>query len=248
MLVIYDRKTAITFPNGKTYSPGALKATDAYSWFFEYTTVLDNDSDGVTNAYYRLAALVDMYDVTPGKTDEETLAAINAEIQRRKDEAAKEKTDVQALTDRMDALAGTTDASAAQTRSTLQLLAAKAATTMTQTELHGVGSVWPDFTPGAFYKTRQLVRFEGHYYFVLTDTCATTGEDNRPDKDTKAYKLMSDPDKDGVFPFSAPLGDSDAYGKGDKVSVNGTVYVSQIDANKSIPGHGEDGQKYWLKA
>lgn len=138
--------------------------------------------------------------------------------------------------------------SAAQTRSTLQLLAAKAATTMTQTELHNVGSVWPDFTPGAFYRTRQLVRFEGHYYFVLTDTWATTGDDNRPDKDTKAYKLMGTPNADGVFPFNAPLGEADAYGIGDRVLVQDTVYVSQTDKNVSVPGQGEDGNKYWAKA
>lgn len=153
--------------------------------------------------------------------------------------------EVAPLRSALDALSGT-DMPAV--RSALSTLAASQAGSLSQSELHGLGSLWPDFAPGAFYRTRQLVRFEGHYYFVLTDTWATTGEGNRPDKDTKSYKLMGDPDESGVFPFMAPLGDSDAYGRGDRVSVNGTVYVSQVDGNKSVPGQGEDGQKHWLKA
>lgn len=135
-----------------------------------------------------------------------------------------------------------------QLRATVEALVKSNAGSMTQTELYNAQSLFPDFTPGAFYRTRQLVRFEGLYYFVLTDTWATTGEGNRPDKDTKAYKLMGTPNADGVFPFNAPLGEADAYGIGDRVLVQDTVYVSQTDKNVSVPGQGEDGNKYWAKA
>lgn len=156
----------------------------------------------------------------------------------------KDKEQLADLTKRLDSV----ETSGGGLKPVVQLLAAKSAKDMTQTELHGIGSVWPDFAAGDSYKARQLVRFEGHYYFVLADVVAQDGEDNRPDKDTEHYKLMSDPDKDGVFPFSAPLGDSDAYGKGDRVTLQGVVYVSQVDGNKSIPGIGDDGNKYWVKA
>ena len=133
-----------------------------------------------------------------------------------------------------------------QLRATVEALVKGNAGSMTQTELYNAQSLFPDFTPGAFYRTRQLVRFEGLYYFVLTDTWATTGEGNRPDKDTKAYKLMGTPDENGVFPFNAPLGEADAYGIGDKVLVQGDVYVSHVDHNVSIPGK-DDGLKNWVK-
>lgn len=134
----------------------------------------------------------------------------------------------------------------AQLRNALDLLVRSGVKDMTITEIHGLSALWPDWTVGTRYGARQIIRFEERPYMVLADVVAQDGEDNRPDKDTDHYKLMSDPDENGVFPFSMPLGDSDAYGKGDKVSLQGVVYESQIDGNKSIPGVG-DGAKYWLK-
>lgn len=152
--------------------------------------------------------------------------------------------DVAPLRSAIDSVTGT-DLPAV--RSSISTLAASQAGSMSQSELHGLSGVWPDWAEGGWYSPRQLVRYEGHYYFVLADVNGAA-KDAVPDKDTEHYKLMSDPDEGGVFPFSAPLGDSDAYGRGDRVSVQGVTYVSQVDGNKSIPGQGEDGQKYWLKA
>lgn len=133
-------------------------------------------------------------------------------------------------------------------RATVMALVKNDAPNMSQTELHKASGLWPDWEVGGFYVARQLVRFEGRMYFVLADVnAAGSDEDSRPDKDTEHYKLMSDPDENGVFPFSMPLGDSDAYGRGDKVTLQGVTYVSLTDGNKSIPGVNE-GAKYWAKA
>lgn len=127
----------------------------------------------------------------------------------------------------------------------LKKLAPGAASGMTQSDLHGMAALWPDWEQGGTYRARQLVRYENRLYFVLKDVASAV---ETPDKGADAYKLMSEPDANGVFPFSAPLGDSDAYGVGDRVTLQGTTYVSLIDGNKSIPGVGEDGAKYWAKA
>ena len=132
-------------------------------------------------------------------------------------------------------------------RQTIETLAKNAAKGMSQTELHGATDLWPDWAPGGFYVPRQLVRYEGHMYMVLRDV-DNAKADEVPDKAADAYKLMSEPNADGVFPYSAPLGDSDAYGKGDRVTLQDVVYVSLVDGNRSIPGQGDDGQKYWAKA
>lgn len=131
-------------------------------------------------------------------------------------------------------------------RETVQSLVKKGAGGLSQTELHNAGFLWPDWQVGGFYAARQLVRYEGRMYFVLADVSMAKDGDY-PDKDTEHYKLMSEPDSEGVFPWSQPLGDSDAYGAGDFVTLQGVKYVSLVDGNKSIPGYG-DGAKYWAKS
>lgn len=128
----------------------------------------------------------------------------------------------------------------------LELLVRDGASKMSITELHGLSSLWGDWAVGGWYSARQIVNYGGRPYMVIAPVNGAKDGDF-PDKDTEHYKLMSTPDEDGVFPFSLPLGEADAYGRGDVVSLQGTRYVSLTDGNRSIPGQGEDGNKYWAK-
>ena len=140
---------------------------------------------------------------------------------------------------KLDALSGTSDGSALaavqQLRAGVSLAVQAAADKLTPAQLMGVSTLFDEWTVGGNYATGQILRYSGGLWQVLQ---AVTGAqaDHTPDKATSLYKRIGEPDSSGVFPWVQPLGATDAYAKGAKVTHNGKTWVSDVDANVWEPG------------
>ena len=97
-----------------------------------------------------------------------------------------------------------------------------------------VSMLYADWTVGESYVIGDIRRYEGALYRALQ---ASTGADiYPPDVFVSGWKRIGDPDEEGVFPWAQPLGATDAYNKGDKVTHDGKTWVSDIDGNVWAPG------------
>lgn len=89
------------------------------------------------------------------------------------------------------------------------------------------------------YKTGKILKFgvnadgETQLYTVLQDH--TSQENWTPDTATSLYKKIGFTES-GVPVWTQPLGATDAYNTGDKVSHDGKTWVSTVDANIWEPG------------
>jgi hypothetical protein len=63
----------------------------------------------------------------------------------------------------------------------------------------------------------------------------TSADEWKPDAATSLYRAIGFTD-DGVPVWTQPLGSSDAYGEGDRVSYDGDVWVSTASGNVWQPG------------
>ena len=154
----------------------------------------------------------------------------------------KARTDSQALEGiklKLDALSGTSGDSALpatqQLRAGVALAVQAVAEKLTTSQLMGVSTLFEEWAVGGSYTTGQILRYAGGLWQVLQ---AVTGAqaDHTPDKATALYKRIGEPDSSGVFPWVQPLGATDAYAKGAKVTHNGKTWVSDVDANVWEPG------------
>ena len=98
-----------------------------------------------------------------------------------------------------------------------------------------VSTLFAEWAAGSDYKTGEVVRYNGDLYRLLQDVTGTQAE-HTPDVATSLYKRVGAPDPSGVWPWVQPLGATDAYKAGDKVSHNGKVWVSTVDNNVWEPG------------
>lgn len=106
-------------------------------------------------------------------------------------------------------------------------------TSMPVKDLKAVSALVPEWTVGTEYKTGDIVRYKGVLYRCLQND--TAQEIFPPDTYISGWKCVDEPDEHGIHPFSQPLGATDAYMKGDKVSFEGTYYQSNIDYNVWSP-------------
>ena len=102
-----------------------------------------------------------------------------------------------------------------------------------------IPSVFPAYEVGKAYKTKDIFGYginavgDPQLYQVLQDH--TSAEQWTPDTATSLYKKIGVTD-DGYPEWVQPLGSTDAYNKGDKVSHGNSIWVSDVDANVWEPG------------
>lgn len=102
-----------------------------------------------------------------------------------------------------------------------------------------IPSVFPAYEVGKAYKTKDVFSYgtnavgDPQLYQVLQDH--TSAAEWTPDAATSLYKEIGITE-DGYPTWVQPLGATDAYSKGDKVSHNGSHWVSAVDNNVWEPG------------
>lgn len=102
-----------------------------------------------------------------------------------------------------------------------------------------IPSVFPAYEVGRAYTTKEVFSYgvnsvgDPQLYQVLQDH--TSAEQWTPDTATSLYKKIGIAE-DGTPEWVQPLGASDSYNKGDKVSHNDSIWVSDVDANVWEPG------------
>lgn len=106
-------------------------------------------------------------------------------------------------------------------------------TSMPVEDLKAVSALVPEWTVGTEYKTGDIVRYKGVLYRCLQND--TAQEIFPPDTYISGWKCVDEPDEHGTHPFGQPLGATDTYMKGDKVSFEGAYYQSNIDYNVWSP-------------
>ena len=102
-----------------------------------------------------------------------------------------------------------------------------------------VASVFPKYEVGKNYKVKEVFSYgtnavgDAQLYQVLQDH--TSAEQWTPDATPSLYKPIG-VTEDGIAVWVQPLGASDAYNTGDKVSHKDTIWVSTCDSNVWEPG------------
>lgn len=95
-------------------------------------------------------------------------------------------------------------------------------------------ALFDGWTVGTDYKTGDIVRYKSGLWRCLQPN--TAQGIYPPDGYVAGWKRIGEPDASGVFPWSQPLGATDAYRKGDKVTLDGSTWVSIVDWNVWKPG------------
>lgn len=101
-----------------------------------------------------------------------------------------------------------------------------------------VPSAFPKYKVGKAYKVKEVFRYgensvgDAQLYQVLQDHTST--EEWTPDTAVSLYKKIG-VTEEGYPEWVQPLGASDAYNAGDKVSHNGVIYESTVDGNVWSP-------------
>ena len=127
-----------------------------------------------------------------------------------------------------------TSARTAQLEAATMLCVRTFAASFADEQLLSISMLFPDWEVGGVYAEDDIVRYAGQLYRALQ---ASTGEaHNPPDAFTSGWKRIGDPDPSGIFPWVQPLGATDAYPIGDKVTHNGKTWVSVCDSNVWEPG------------
>lgn len=102
-----------------------------------------------------------------------------------------------------------------------------------------IADLYESWEVGKAYDIGKIVKYgvnadgETQLYSVLQ--AHTSQEDWKPDATPSMYKKIGFTDS-GVAIWTQPLGASDAYAKGDKVSYDGKLWESDVDANVWQPG------------
>lgn len=97
-----------------------------------------------------------------------------------------------------------------------------------------VEALYPEWEVGSTYVTGDIRLYNDILYKALQNS--TAAAEHTPDVAVSLWKAIKAPDESGVFPWIQPLGATDAYKKGDRVSHNGKIYISQLDDNVWEPG------------
>lgn len=109
------------------------------------------------------------------------------------------------------------------------------ASSFTTEELLSVSTMFDEWAVGSNYKTGKVIRYNGGLYKVLQDVTGSQAE-HTPDVASSLYKRISEPGPDGIFSWVQPLGATDAYSIGSKVTHNGKTWQSSVDNNVWEPG------------
>lgn len=115
----------------------------------------------------------------------------------------------------------------------MAMVATPMAATLTDEEVKSIDVFIQEWEVGKSYKIGDVVRYKGGVWRALSDSIAQ--EIYPPDNYTAGWKRIGEPDESGVYPWSQPLGATDAYQVGDKVSYNGHVYENILANNVWAP-------------
>lgn len=133
-----------------------------------------------------------------------------------------------------EASANLETARAAQTPVAVMALIAAQAASLSDGQAAAIPALFAEWQVGASYRTGDVVRWKGGLWRALQDS---TGQDiYPPDGFVAGWKRIGEPDASGVFPWSQPLGATDAYRKGDKVTHKDSLWISDVDWNVWEPG------------
>ena len=127
-----------------------------------------------------------------------------------------------------------TAAVAEQSRAAVMMLVAAQSASLSDSQAVGLDALFADWTVGSAYHTGDVVRWKGGLWRALQDS--TAQDIYPPDGYVAGWKRIGEPDASGVFPWSQPLGATDAYRKGDKVTLDGSTWVSIVEWNVWKPG------------
>lgn len=106
---------------------------------------------------------------------------------------------------------------------------------MSTTEIMHFQTWYKSWEIGASYEPKEILKYSGKIYQTLQKVTNAQAE-HTPDKASSLYKQILEPDASGVFPWVQPLGATDAYAKGAKVTHAGKTWTSDVDANVWEPG------------
>lgn len=154
---------------------------------------------------------------------EEELAEIEA--QKKAEEEAQKEAEEQAKKEAQEAEVN------AEIQNQMLIAARFSVMTMSLTDDQAmeVSTLYPEWSVGESYQEDDIRRYEGALYRALQ---ASTGEEQYPpDTFVAGWKRIGEPNEDGVYPWVQPLGATDAYNTGDKVTYKGGTYESTIDGN-----------------
>ena len=127
-----------------------------------------------------------------------------------------------------------TAAVAEQSRAAVMMLVNAQSATMSDSQAASMPALFADWTVGTDYKPGDIVRYKSGLWRCLQPN--TAQDIYPPDGYVAGWKRIGEPDASGVFPWSQPLGATDAYHKGDKVTLGGSTWVSIVDWNVWKPG------------
>lgn len=102
-----------------------------------------------------------------------------------------------------------------------------------------VATVFPKYAVGKAYKTKEVFSYgenavgDPQLYQVLQNH--TSAEQWTPDATPSLYKAIG-VTEDGIAVWVQPLGASDSYNTGDKVSHKDAIWESEVDNNVWEPG------------
>lgn len=123
---------------------------------------------------------------------------------------------------------------AEQTPAALSLFVSDTSPALSDAQAQKVSALFPDWDAAGVYKIGQIVRYKNNLYRTLQ--AFTSQKDWTPDVSSSLWKRVGQPDASGVWPWSQPLGATDAYAKDSVITHNGKTWTSDIDANVWEPG------------
>lgn len=108
------------------------------------------------------------------------------------------------------------------------------ASSMSEEDMLQVEMLFDEWTIGNAYKTGDVVRYQGGLWQALQNS--TAQGIYPPDQFVAGWKRIGNPNPEGIFPWSQPLGATDAYPLGAKATHNGKTWESTIANNVWEPG------------
>ena len=115
----------------------------------------------------------------------------------------------------------------------MAMVATPMAASMSDEEIASIEVFIQEWEVGKSYEIGDVVRYKGGLWRALSASVAQGIYP--PDNYTAGWKRIGEPDESGIYPYSQPLGATDAYQVGDKVSYNGHIYECILANNVWAP-------------
>ena len=229
---LYDPKKSYYFPNGEMADNQRVLRDFPFSDRLPYAI---EEHDGIIREMTLLSVLAESYGVEGTEPD-----YVISEINRINAQISPNIVQLSDVQKQLNAIAGgdlgTGNTTAlAQLRTAATMFVQAQAASLADVDAMAVSTLFAEWAAGSDYKTGEVVRYGGNLYRLLQNVTGAQAE-HTPDVATSLYKRVGEPDPSGVWPWVQPLGATDAYKAGDKVSHNGKVWVSTVDNNVWEPG------------